>query len=248
MSLINAVRFLTILPLPAKREITEKDLGRATAWFPLVGALLGGMLALGARLFVLAWSPLTVNAFVLSLWVLLSRGLHLDGLADTADGLGGGFNREDKLAIMKDSRIGTFGVLAVFCLLLLKLVLLVELGEPGRHLYTRALILAPALGRWGMILAIFVFPPARKEGMGRSFKEHFRRQDLAFGTLTALGCSYLVLGPWGLALMGAAGLAAAAGGLVFSHILGGLTGDTYGALCEAGELLTLLLLSLPELP
>jgi len=90
MGLLNAVRFLTILPMPIKSKITESDLGRAVAWFPAVGVLLGGLLFLSFRVFSLFLSSLAVNAFVLVFWIFLTRGFYLDGLADTADGIGGG--------------------------------------------------------------------------------------------------------------------------------------------------------------
>ncbi len=241
MGLINAIRFLTVLPIPLKREITERELGRSTAWFPLVGVLLGGLLLPGYFVFSLILSPLAVNAIVLVLWVLLTRGLHLDGLADTADGLGGGTNQDVKLAIMKDSRIGVFGVLAVFCSLVLKIVLL---GELGGQFYSRALILIPALGRWCMVLAIFIYPSARETGMGQRFKRYCRRQEVVFASLTALVCVYFAIGLWGIALLFGLGAVTAVLSLSLTQSLGGLTGDTYGAICEIGEVLSLLGFSL----
>jgi len=237
MGLLNAVRFLTILPIPIKRKITERDLGRAAAWFPAVGVLLGGLLFLGFLVFSLFLSSLTVNAFVLVFWVLLTRGFHLDGLADTADGIGGGASREERLAIMKDSRIGAFGVLALFCLLLLKFVLLGELEE---DFYLRALILAPASGRWIMVLAIFSFPSAKKGGMGQPFKNHCRIIEIIVATLTVLVCAYFTQGFWGIAILLGTGTVVMAIAFAFANTLGGLTGDTCGALCEIGEVVTLL--------
>lgn len=237
MGLINAIGFLTILPMPVKRKITERDLGRAAAWFPAVGVLIGGLLFLAFRGFSLFLSSFTVNAFVLVFWVLLTRGLHLDGLADTADGIGGGASREEKLAIMKDSRIGAFGVLALISLLLLKFALL---GELEVQFYLRALILAPASGRWVMVLAIFSFPSAKKGGMGQRFKNHCRITEIIIASLTVLVCAYFTLGFWGIVLLLATGALAMAAAFVFANSLGGLTGDTYGALCEIGEVVTLL--------
>lgn len=240
MRLLNAILFLTILPLPTKREVTEAHLARATACFPLVGMLLGGALFLSARLVASLWSPPTVNALVLILWGLLTGGLHLDGLADTVDGLCGGATREEKLAIMRDSRVGAFGAAALFGLLLLKFSLL---GELGGAAYGDVLVLAPTLGRWAMVCAIFFFPPARKEGLGHLFKG-CGWQEFAFATATALGCAILLLGSWGLAVFGGLGLAVAVMAWALTRTLGGLTGDTYGALCEVGEVLTLGIVSL----
>ena len=237
MGVLNAVRFLTILPIPMRKNITERDLGRAAAWFPAVGLLLGGLLYLSFRIFSLLSPSLTVNAIILVFWIILTRGFHLDGLADTADGIGGGLNREKKLAIMKDSRIGAFGVLALFCLLLLKFVFLVELeGE----FYLRALILAPVSGRWIMVLAIFTFPSAKNGGMGERFKKHCRVMEIIIATFIAFVCAYFTLGFLGIALLLSIGTVVMATALAFTVTLGGLTGDTYGALCEIGEVATLL--------
>jgi len=237
MGLLNAVRFLTILPMPIKSKITESDLGRAVAWFPAVGVLLGGLLFLSFRVFSLFLSSLAVNAFVLVFWIFLTRGFHLDGLADTADGIGGGASRQEKLAIMKDSRIGAFGVLVLFCLLLLKYALL---GELEVQFYLGALILAPASGRWIMVLAIFSFPPAKKGGMGQRFKKHCRITEIIIATLTVLVCAYFTQGLWGIAILLGTGAVVMTTAFALSNTLGGLTGDTYGALCEIGEVVTLL--------
>jgi adenosylcobinamide-GDP ribazoletransferase len=235
MRLLDAILFLTILPLPTKREVTEADLVRATACFPLVGMLLGGTLVLSARLAARLWSPPTVNALVLILWGLLTGGLHLDGLADTVDGLCGGATRETKLVIMKDSRVGVFGAAALFGLLLLKFSLL---GELGGTAYGDVLLLTPTLGRWAMVCGISFFPPARKEGLGHLFKG-CGWQQWALATATALGCAILLLGPWGSAVFGGLGLAVVVMAWALTRALGGLTGDTYGALCEVAEVLTL---------
>ncbi len=237
MRLLTAVRFLTILPIPTKRKITERDLGRSAAWFPAVGVLLGGLLYLSFRIFSLFLSSFTVNVFVLVFWVFLTRGFHLDGLADTSDGVGGGASREERLAIMKDSRIGSFGVLALISLLLLKFALL---GELGGEFYLEALILAPASGRWIMVLAIFSFPAAKKGGMGHRIKEHCRITEIIIASLTILICAYFTPGFWGIALLLGTGAVVMAIACAFANSLGGLTGDTYGALCEIGEVATLL--------
>ncbi len=152
---------------------------------------------MGFRLFSLFLSSFTVKVFVLVFWVFLTRGFHLDGLADTADGVGRGASRGERLAIMKDSRIGAFGVLVLFCLLLLKFTLL---GELEGQFYLRALILAPASGRWIMVLAIFSFPSAKKGGMGQRFKktlpyyrDHYcHAYSFRVATFTQIGLKLLI--------------------------------------------------------
>jgi adenosylcobinamide-GDP ribazoletransferase len=173
--------------------------------------------------------------------VALTGGLHLDGLADTADGLLSGKERRTKLAIMEQSQIGTFGALAVLCSLLLKIAFLSEIPAPARG---RGLILALALGRWAMVSAAMFFPLARDRGMAWALKAHFRGMDYAFATVTTLVLTVLLLPPWGLAVCGIVWLAALVLGWAMTRVLGGLTGDTYGATCELAEVLALGVLSL----
>jgi adenosylcobinamide-GDP ribazoletransferase len=170
------------------------------------------------------------------LWVILTGGLHLDGLADTVDGLRGGRGRERRLAIMKDSRLGTFGGVAVFCLLALKLAFVNELGPTWRG---RGLLLAPTLGRWGMVYGIWAFPSARPGGTGSMFKQHSGLRELVLATVLALVAALSLFHLWGLAILGGLWVAVALLGWAFTRALGGLTGDTYGALCEVNEVLVL---------
>ncbi len=244
MNPLHALRFLTVLPVPRGR-VDERALGRASGWFPLAGAVLGAILAgaswAGGRL----WPPLAVGAVVTVLWAVLTRGLHLDGLADSADGLGGAFTRERRLEIMKDSRVGVFGVLAVAAVLLLKTAFLAGVPPSAR---LRLLVAVPVMGRWAMLLVLFAFPAAG-EGMGRRFKGHCRWPQLAVGTVTAGAAAAALFGLPGLGALGGVGAAAALCGLGFTRALGGLTGDGYGAVCELAECLALAVLAaLPGSP
>ncbi len=234
--LATALRFLTILPLPGRAEVTEEVLGRATAWFPLAGALIGAILAGAGALAGLLWSPFAVRVLVVGGWAALTRGLHLDGLADSADGLLGGRTRERRLAIMKDSRIGTFGVVALIGLLAVKLAFLAELQDMALW---RLLVPACALARWAMLLAVFAFPAAVPDGLAGRFKRHCRWPQLVIGTFVAAAVSFFFLGVWGLSLLALLALAAWLWSLAVRSALGGHTGDTYGALGEMGEGLTL---------
>jgi adenosylcobinamide-GDP ribazoletransferase len=235
MGFFLALRFLSILPVPGKAEATEKQLGRSTAWYPLVGAALGGLLFGCAYLFARVWSALPAAFFCLIVWTLFSRALHLDGLADTFDGLGGGADRVRRLEIMKDSRIGVFGVAAVVVVLIGKFALLTELIGVYR---IRELILVPVVGRWSMLMLIFSFPAAGR-GLGYSVKQHCRLPQFLFGTLVAAASAWLLLGLWGLVVLAAAALLCAAAGWLFWNKLGGCTGDSYGAVCEVSEVLCL---------
>ena len=235
MSFLEAVRFLTFIPLPA-RDTSWEEVGRGTAYFPLVGALLGSILVLADTLLGKIWSRLLVSAVLVVLWVILTGGLHLDGLADTVDGLRGGRGREERLAIMKDSRLGTFGGVAVFCLLALKLAFVNELGPAWCG---RRLLLAPTLGRWAMVYGIWAFPSARLGGTGNMFKEHSGLRELVLATVLALVATLSLFHLWGLAILGVLWLAVALMSLILTKALGGLTGDTYGAICEVSEVLVL---------
>ncbi|HKI34071.1 MAG TPA: adenosylcobinamide-GDP ribazoletransferase [Gemmataceae bacterium] len=240
LGLAAAVQFLTVLPL-VRRPFSPKELGRSVGWFPLVGALLGGLLAGLDWLLGLAFPPGVTAALVLAAWVLVTGALHLDGFLDSCDGLFGGHTPEARLRIMRDERAGAFAVIGGILLLLLKYAALA--GNPER---LAALVLAPVVGRWGMAVAVVGFPYGRPEGLGRAMKDHARwpqalLASLFAGTVVA-GIAVVVPGGWRalLAIPLAAGMTWIGGRFVLRR-LPGLTGDVYGALCELLEVATLLL-------
>jgi adenosylcobinamide-GDP ribazoletransferase len=242
MDFLEAVRFLTTIPIPSRKAPTT-EVAVGSAYFPLVGALIGGLLVLISRLLTCLWSAQLVSVILTVAWVVLTGGMHLDGLADTSDAMLSRRTRAQKLAIMKDSSVGTFGALAVFCALLLKVAFLNELSIA---LQPQALALTPALGRWALVQAAFFYPAAREEGMGRFFSEHVRARDFVVATLLMVGLAFLLLRFWGLVVFGGIWLMAALINRSFSKALGGLTGDTYGALCEISEVLALAMIALLE--
>jgi adenosylcobinamide-GDP ribazoletransferase len=232
--LLAALQFLTVAPLPA-RLFTPPDMGRAVGYFPIVGALLGCVLALLDRGLGAIWPASVASALVLILWIGLTGALHLDGFLDTCDGLLGGQSPEARLRIMRDERVGAFAVVSGVLLLLVKYSALAALT--GR---ASALILAPALGRWGMALAIAAFPYARPEGLGRAMKDHagWRQAALAGGAAVVLAW---IAGGWlGLAAAALASLVTYGVARFSLGRLPGLTGDIYGATCEIVETVTLL--------
>jgi len=242
-----ALTFLTILPWPRTGRAEAGDLARSLYWFPWVGVLLG-------LIFWAAWRALLPNfplpaaaALLLTLTVIVTRGLHLDGLADTADGLGGGRHRVEALRLMKDSRLGAFGAVAVVLALLLKFALFQAWAGPGR-----IFLLYPVISRWGLVFLAYLSPYARPEGgLGQAMTTGAGLRTLAGATVSAALLSLVAYDIPGLLLLTAAALAVLFLSFYFKHRLGGVTGDVLGATNEALELLVLagaLLLPLPGGP
>lgn len=221
-----AFSFLTILPVSAPHG----DLRRAAAFFPLVGAVLGG-LAGGLRA---AAEPVVggTAATVIGLIALVSAtgALHQDGLADTADGLGVRNDRERRLAVMRDSNIGAFGTLALIGWALLMVSALQPLDRlDGVY----ALVAAGAIGRLAAVLHALGAPPARRDGLGTSFAPG--TPAVAVATVLAVAAAAMGGVAAAAAALGA-GAAAAAGSVVFARrTLGGRTGDTLGAAVAVTE-------------
>ena len=236
-----ALGFLTILPVSPR---DPSALAHARAYFPLIGLVLGALLAgldllLSGRLFLpegsfiaLAPNHLLVSALLLVSLVVLTRGLHLDGFMDSCDALFGGYTRARRLEILRDPHVGAFAVAGVVCLLLIKCAAIAGLVHPLR---LHVLILFPCLSRWGMLLVMELYPYARTEGLGVAFLASRGLLQLFFGLFCALIASLLIAGVMGLILLFAASLVAWAIGAWASRRLGGLTGDVYGAVNEIVE-------------
>lgn len=234
---LAAVQFLTIMPPLIRRPFTAAELGRSVAFFPLVGFLLGGVLAGVDRLGEWLRLPVTVaSALVLIAWVVATGALHLDGFLDTCDGLFGGRTFEDRLRIMRDEHVGAFAVVGGILLLLMKFVTLSEVPYLQRG---AALILAATISRAGMALAVVIFPYARSEGLGRDLKDRAGAKEAVLAGIGAALISVILAPVRGLAIMIVAGLAAWVLGRLVLTRLPGLTGDIYGAICELLEVLAL---------
>ena len=239
-SLIAAFRFLTRIPLPGPPTQPE-DISRAVGWFPLVGAFVGlataGIFLLGFRF----WPAPVAAVIAIAIGLMLTGGFHEDGATDATDGLGGGWTNERVLEIMKDSRIGAYGAMALWCLLTLRWASLVAFERKA----ILALPLAMVLGRWSIAFFLRMLPPI---GQGLAKEVH---KGLGWGsyfastTLAGLGC----LVAWHLRLPHVlpAILAGASAALLWSlylrRRLGGQSGDLLGAgnqLVEAVVLLALM--------
>lgn len=233
MPILVAFRFLTVLPVPVLRDAPAKAMGRAAAWYPLVGAFVGFLLAGADWVLGLALPATLRSALVLALWVALTGGLHLDGLADCCDGLLAPCSPERRLEILRDTHAGSFAVAGVTLLLLVKYAALASLQGCGR---AAALVGAPMLGRWAMTYALVAYPYARQgPGLGGLVKQGVGVRELAVASAVALGAALATWRWLGLAALPATwALTAAVARWVMGRIPG-LTGDTYGAICELVE-------------
>ena len=227
-----AVQFLTVVPPIVRRAPRPADLGASDAFFPFVGLLLGLGLAGADRALGSLAQPLVRDVLLVVLLAAATGALHLDGVVDTFDGLFAPGGSARRLEIMRDPRAGTFGVVAVVLLLSLKIAVL---GALVPELRTAGLIVAPCLGRWAIVMATWQFPYARKEGLGRGFKDGIRPLHVAVAGVSALLVTGWLAGGFGVAVFAGVTLSVLALGSVISARLGGLTGDTYGALCELTE-------------
>ena len=244
----SALAFLTVLPV-APRD--AGGLGAARGWFPVVGLLIGAVLA-GIEL-LLNWGyplftddyrpfpPLLSAAILTVALVALTRALHLDGLMDCCDALLGGFNRERRLEILRDPHVGAFAVAGVVSLLLIKVAALVAMPPVGR---IWALLVFPCISRWAMLLTLEVFSYVRRQGIGVAFQPRGGRWQLVAGVLVALAATVALTGPAGIALMAVACAVALGMGVWASKLLGGVTGDVYGAVNELAEAAVLVLAAL----
>jgi adenosylcobinamide-GDP ribazoletransferase len=260
-ALLAAFQFLTRLPIPARFEYTETICRRSVIFYPLVGAVIGLLLSLAGAGLLHIVPVLPAACLMLVLWVGLTGGLHLDGLMDTADGILSHRPREQMLEIMKDSRVGAMGVIVCVLQLLLKFALLYSLLSTG--IWRSAsilLVVVPIWSRWFMIVGIQGWPYARREsGMG-SFYQGVRRKHVYAGLVLGIVLTAAMIwtgsqivdipNEWP-ALRGLVWLYIAAFPLLtfccgygiaayLAHKLGGLTGDTYGALNELLETILLL--------
>ncbi|WP_192036437.1 adenosylcobinamide-GDP ribazoletransferase [Halomonas sp. YLGW01] len=237
LGVLLAIQFLTRVPVPVACPWTPVTRRWAARAYPLVGALLGALVAgVGVALQPLLPTPL-LALLLLSLWVALSGGLHLDGLMDLADALGSNAPLERRWAIMKDSQIGSFAVLALVFQLAWKAMLLWALLEAGASPWW--LVPIAALGRLGAIGLLVGLPAARPEGLAHAWQQSLGARDLALAALLPL--LGLLVTPGMAWLM--AGLAAfiIIYGLAVRRAFGGINGDIVGAAIEGGELWLLMI-------
>ncbi|MBW7957363.1 MAG: adenosylcobinamide-GDP ribazoletransferase [Deltaproteobacteria bacterium] len=234
---IIALQFLTVFRIGKPASVPEpKELARSMAWFPVIGALQGLILVLAYSVLKAFLPESVVLASLIPVLLLTNCGLHLDGFADTIDGLAGGRDREDMLRIMRDSSVGAIGAAGVTLLILLKFLSLYELPSNEK---AWAIFLFPVVGRWAMVpLASFAGYARPSGGLGAAFAGNTKGVLLA-ATLLAVIMAAPLAGPFSILIFAALGVIIYMSSLYFKRKLGGVTGDVFGFHSEIAELLFL---------
>jgi adenosylcobinamide-GDP ribazoletransferase len=229
---LNALKFLTLFPVGSKDLLEKRDFAKMMALFPVAGLAIGLLLAVSGEAMRHFFPDMLTAAILVVMLIGLTGGLHMDGLADTFDGMAGGRDAAGKLAIMKDSRIGTMGVLAIVSIFILKLQLIALI--PGDLRFV-ALLTMPAFSRWSMLIPVKFFTYARREGTGKIFFESITSSAFAIATLLMLVIAAACLKLPGFCILVTVGGFTFLWSLLVSRQIGGITGDVVGATNELIE-------------
>ena len=231
-----ALQFLTIFPVKIKKEIKNEDFGKSLIYFPLTGLIIGSVLSL--TFLVFNFLPVQVTgALILLISIIITGGIHLDGFADTCDGFYGSNPKEKTLQIMRDSRIGVMGVIGVVCLLLLKFTFIVNIPQ---NILWKALIMMSVYARWSQVLSCYISRYARQEGKAKNFIEYAGKKEILLASIPTFGLFLLLIQIKGAILFFVSILPIL---LFINYIkrkIGGMTGDTIGAVNEVAEVSILL--------
>jgi len=240
-----AISFLTRLPVHVNPEYDEKLPSASTAYYPLVGAIIGLLLCLVDKLVGMFLPVTVVNTLIMIALIYLTGGLHLDGFMDSIDGFFSGREKKQVLEIMHDSRVGAFGVIALVLLLLLKFNLLIELKGTFR---TAGLILMPAMSRWMILFSAYHYPVAGLSNLARSFTGYIGLKEVYTGSVwlvaVFLSLHYLLQFPYlsGLLIFLLSWIVTIVISKIVIKKIEGLTGDVYGMINEIIEVVVLLFL------
>jgi len=237
--LVVAARYLTIVPFPPSMREKPDAIGRAAVWFPVIGLGIGAVLAVTDRVMEVLFPALLGGLLTVTVWKLLTGGLHLDGLADCLDGLAGR-DAGHRLAIMRDSRIGAFGAIGLILFLLLEITAVTELPPAERG---RALLVLPAIARAVPLFLARLFPPAKTEGLGAAFGAGVGGLAALIAMVIALGAAVAAFRAVGVFVALVSVTSALALARFFAARLSGITGDVLGAAIEIAELAGLLTVS-----
>lgn len=234
-----ALRFLTIFPLGKVERVSAEEIARSMGYFPLVGLGLGIILVLGNYILSPLFPRSVVDVILIALLVVSTGALHLDGFADTLDGLAGGRTKEEILAIMRDSRTGAVGVIGVIILLMLKFFSLSSIPLAQK---IPVLLLMPLIARWSMIIMAFFSSYSREgSGVGKCFPDFVGIEQLQGAAIFTLMASLIFLGWRGLIILILVTFLTFLFTLYFNRKLKGVTGDIFGATNEINEVVLLLL-------
>ena len=237
---ISALQFLTIIHI-RKTEFDEEKLSNSVIYFPLIGMILGLILVIANIVLSPVFPDIVTSTILVGLLAILTGGLHLDGLADTFDAigtLGSGKNKEEMLKIMRDSSSGSFGVISLILIIVTKIAMLASFDSRNQ-----VLLAMLVLGRWSMVLPMFLFKYAHaKEGKAKIFIEEMKLRKFILATLFTLIIIFLVLKLKGINLFLVTGFISLIISKFFSNKIGGITGDTLGAINEISEVFTLIIL------
>lgn len=260
-SVMLAFQFLTIIPVKVKGEISEKEIGITSAFFPLVGVFQGALLVTGNLILAKVFPAELTNVLLVLLLVLSNGGFHLDGLSDTFDALAVksegnvDIDRQKRLTIMKDSTIGPIGVTAIVLTLLLKFLALNSLSHFSLFTLHFSLFLMPILSKWTIVISMFHSKPAREDGLGKIFIDKTGSKEIAISTLILFPLlilpqifsgRYMLNSQYAFhaILLVTMYFSCRAWVGFFNKKFGGLTGDTLGAISEITEIIFLLMVIL----
>ncbi|MDD5518975.1 MAG: adenosylcobinamide-GDP ribazoletransferase [Candidatus Omnitrophica bacterium] len=236
-SFLLALQFLTVLPLKVK-QFNEKRMAWSLVFFPVVGLFLGLILVvLNMLLSALGILPAVVNIILVIALIILTGGMHMDGLSDTADAFLSGKGKEEMLKIMRDPHIGVMGVLSLIICILLKIGLLSSLAVIVKP---AALILMCILSRWTVVMVMYLFPYARQEGKAKFFMQGLNLKILISSLVLVLVFLFSIWGLKGWLILLIVSGCAYSINVVIAKKIGGVTGDTLGATIEIMEAVILL--------
>ncbi len=240
---------MTCFPLGSKSKITPTELSQAMAFFPIVGLAMAVFPVIFVLISYPFLPPILSSLIIVLIFIFVTRGLHLDGLADTVDGLSGGRDKKEILAIMRDSHIGSMGAIALFFLISFKVALLNEIWVNADKVnLLKAIFLFPVMGRWSLVTTAWLLPYARKEegvptagwlGLGEVFAKGVTIKEWLLSTLFAGVVAFFTLKFYALLFLPLVFLTSLFFIKYFKRKVGGVTGDVFGAVNELIEVTSL---------
>lgn len=241
MNFVIALQFLTMIPVTINRAVKSRDIARAMAYFPVIGMMIGVLTAAVYTLLTPVLAEPVCDLMAIVFMIMITGNMHGDGLMDSADGLFSGKPRERVLEIMRDSRNGSHGVTAGVVVILARFVLL---GQIAPEFKWQALVLIPAVGRWAQVYCATLYDYARTGGGTGGFTEYVGFREITWASLTVLIPVILLLKMNSVIVVGFVLAGTAFVGWYMSRKIGGVTGDTLGAINELAEVFALLALQI----